>query len=127
MASRNRKHQMSCPVEGLLELVWGKWKVSILWWLQQGTKRFTELHRLLPGITQKMLTQQLRELEHHGLVRRKVYPEVPPKVEYSITDFGASLKEVLDHLGNWAEANAGKIERALKKSKGKSAEIKRSR
>jgi DNA-binding HxlR family transcriptional regulator len=107
---------MSCPVEGLLELIWGKWKVSILWWLQQRTMRFTELHRALPGITQKMLTQQLRELERHGLVSRKVYPEVPPKVEYSITDFGASLKEVLDHLGEWAENNSGEIKKAIRKS-----------
>ena len=116
MAPRSRKHAMSCPVEGLLELIGGKWKVAILWWLQQGTRRFTELHRLLPGLTQKILTQQLRELERHGLVRRKVYPEVPPKVEYSITDFGERLKEVLDHLGNWAELNVDEITKALQKS-----------
>ena len=115
MAPRSRKHTMSCPVEGLFELIGGKWKVSILWWLQQGTKRFTEIHRLLPGITQKMLTQQLRELEHHGFIQRKVYPEVPPKVEYSISNFGKSLQEVLDHIGNWADLHADEIKKALHK------------
>ncbi len=114
MPSRNRNHPMSCQVEGLLGMVGGKWKVSILWWLQQGTKRYTELQKLLPGVTQKMLTQQLRELERDSLVQRKVYSEVPSKVEYSLTDFGARLKKALDDLGKLAHSNEDEIEASQK-------------
>lgn len=73
----------SCPVEAALDVVGGKWKVLILWWLHQRTYRFAELRRLIPGITEKMLTQHLRQLEADGIVHRQVYPTVPPKVEYS--------------------------------------------
>ena len=93
-----------CPAERTLDVIGGRWKVPILWHLFKGTKRFSELRRALPGVTQKMLTQQLRDLERQGVVRRTVYPQVPPKVEYSVTDRGASLKPVVNAMCKWGKA-----------------------
>jgi len=92
-----------CPVEATLDLIGGKWKAIILFRVLEQTRRFNELRRLLPGLTQRMLTNQLRELERDGLIARKVYPEVPPKVEYSMTEFGKTLEPVLLALKQWAE------------------------
>ena len=93
--------QHSCPVETTLRVIGGKWKPLIIFYLLQGTKRFSELKRLLPHVTQQMLTLQLRELEQHGIVHRKVYAEVPPKVEYSLTPLGRSLTPILDLMVEW--------------------------
>lgn len=92
-----------CPVAVTLESVGGKWKLVILWHLSHGTLRFGELEKKIEGITQKMLTQQLREMEADSLISRKVYPVVPPKVEYSLTSHGKSLNSVLDSLSQWGE------------------------
>lgn len=92
-----------CPTEATLAVIGGRWKVPILWNLLPGVCRFGELSRKLAGVTQKMLTQQLRELESDGLVHRKVYPEVPPRVEYSLTELGNSLQPVIEALSNWGE------------------------
>ncbi len=92
-----------CPVELVIDLISGKWKLLILRELMSGTKRFSQLQRAIPGITQKMLTKQLRELERAGLVSRKVYPQVPPKVEYSLTDLGKSLEEIFEAMHRWGE------------------------
>lgn len=93
-----------CPAEVTLEVIGGRWKVPILWHLLQGTLRFSELRRALDGVTQKMLTQQLRELESQGIVTRRVYPQVPPKVEYSLTADGKSLKPVVEAMCKWGKA-----------------------
>ena len=90
-----------CPIEATLDIVGGKWKVLILFYLMKGTVRFGEFQRLFPKITQRMLTLQLRELEEDGVVHREVYRQVPPKVEYSLTPLGASLKPVLDAMHEW--------------------------
>ena len=98
-----------CPVEITLQLIGDKWKVLIIRDLLEGTKRFNELMRSVEGITQKVLTSHLRAMEAAGLVNRKVYPEVPPKVEYSLTETGLSLKPVLDAMvacGSWQEPPA---------------------
>lgn len=92
----------SCGFELTMELIGGKWKGLILWHLYEyGTLRNGEAMRLIPGITQKMLTQQLREMEHSGLVIRKVYEQVPPKVEYSLTTHGQKLKSILEAMKEW--------------------------
>ncbi len=92
-----------CPTETALDLIGGKWKGMILYYLCSGTKRFNELMRLTPGITQRMMTKQLRELESKGIVHREVYPEVPPKVEYSLTKLGKTLEPVIGELEKWGD------------------------
>lgn len=91
----------NCPVEATIELIGGKYKAVILWHLTDGKKRFSELKRLIPKATEKMLAQQLRDLESDGLIIRTVYPVVPPKVEYSLSEFGESIIPVLDSMCNW--------------------------
>lgn len=96
------KDPENCRVEDALSILVGKWKpIILLHLLQEGTKRFSELKRILPGITQKMLTKQLRELEDEDIVQRVVYPQVPPKVEYSITEYGRSLEPILEAMHEW--------------------------
>jgi DNA-binding HxlR family transcriptional regulator len=92
---------LNCPVDATLRLIGGKYKALILWHLIGGTLRHGELHKLIPQATPKMLTQQLRELEGDRLLARRVYPVVPPKVEYSLTDFGRSLQPILSAMYYW--------------------------
>lgn len=98
-----------CPVEACVEVIGGKWKGVILFHLLGGTKRFNELMRLMPDVTQRMLTRQLRELEDDQIVNRKIYAEVPPKVEYSLTDFGKTLEPVLRMIQGWGVEYIGQI------------------
>lgn len=100
----------ACPVETTLSLIGDKWKVLILRDLMPGTKRFGELKRSIGSVTQKVLTTQLRAMEESGLVTRKVYAEVPPRVEYTLTEAGYSLKPILDAMWNWGEAYKAKIQ-----------------
>lgn len=93
----------ACPAETTLSLIGDKWKVLILRDLMPGTKRFGELKKSIGSVSQKVLTAQLRDMEANGLISRKVYAEVPPKVEYSLTDLGKSLKPILDAMKNWGE------------------------
>ena len=93
----------TCPTTAALDILGGKWKVFILSQLVQGTRRFGELKKAIPGVTQKMLTQQLRELEDVGLVTRKIYPEVPPRVEYTLSAHGRTLGPVLRALNEWGQ------------------------
>ena len=91
----------NCPVVATLEMIGGKYKALILWHLVEDIRRFGELRKLIPQATQKMLTQQLRELEKDGLILRTVYPVVPPKVEYQLSDLGRSIKPILDAMCKW--------------------------
>jgi DNA-binding HxlR family transcriptional regulator len=95
--------EVECPIQAIVDTIGGKWKLSILYQLFQGTKRYGELRRLVPNATERMLTLQLRELEAAGIVLRTVYPEVPPKVEYSLTELGLSLEPVLQTMLDWSE------------------------
>ncbi len=105
MKRRNFAHRPGCAVEATLDLIDGKWKGVILFHLQAGTQRFGELRRRMPGITQRMLTKQLRALEEDKLVIRKVYAEVPPRVEYALTEYAATLEQVLRALAAWGSAH----------------------
>ena len=96
-------YESTCPVEAALQLIGGKYKTIILWHLLNKTMRYSKLHRLVPRATDKMLAQQLRELEKDGLVNRKVYPVIPPKTEYSLTEFGRTLEPVLNSLCSWGQ------------------------
>ena len=97
------KELPACPVETTLSLIGDKWKVLILRDLITGTKRFGELKKSIGTVSQKVLTAQLRNMEENGLVHREVYAEVPPRVEYSLTELGQSLKPILDAMQNWGE------------------------
>ena len=101
----------ACPVGTTLTLISDKWKVLILRDLLPGTKRFGELRKSIGHVSQKVLTAQLRQMEQSGLVNRKVYAEVPPKVEYSLTDVGYSLKPILDAMWTWGEEYQMKMEK----------------
>lgn len=94
----------NCPVESTLELIGGKYKALILWHLSENTLRFSELRKCISGATAKMLTQQLRELEAHQLIHREVFPIIPPKVEYSLTELGKSLLPILVAMRDWGAA-----------------------
>lgn len=100
---KTAKELPACPVETTLTLIGDKWKVLILRDLLTGTKRFGELKKSIGNVSQKVLTAQLRDMEANGLVRREVYAEVPPRVEYSLTELGQSLKPILDAMWNWGE------------------------
>ena len=104
---RNNKHYQ-CPVEATLEVIEGKWKPIILWQLRTEKLRFSGLQQSMQGISPKMLTKQLRELEDDGLILREVYPEIPPKVEYSLTEFGKTMLPVLDALYKWGNEYLGR-------------------
>ncbi|HWO77323.1 MAG TPA: winged helix-turn-helix transcriptional regulator [Bacillus sp. (in: firmicutes)] len=104
-----KKKKYNIAVEATLEVIGGKWKVVILCHLTHGKKRTSELKRLMPDITQKKLTQQLRELEEDGVINRIVYNQVPPKVEYELSEYGWSLKSILDALCSWGENHITKV------------------
>lgn len=110
MAAMTKEGLPVCPVETTLALIGDKWKVLILRDLLPGTKRFGELRRSIGSVSQKVLTAQLRSMESSGLVERTVYPEVPPHVEYSLTDLGRSLKPILDAMQAWGEGYQASFE-----------------
>ncbi len=94
---------INCPVARVAKVLQGKWSMVILYVLSEGTLRFSEIHHKLPHITEANLTKDLRMLEAHGVIHREVYPVVPPKVEYSLTDMGKDFLPILDSINNWAK------------------------
>ena len=108
METPPKKYKYSWPIEATLDVIGGKWKPLVIYQLKDGTLRFSQiLGKVQPRITQRMLTKELRELEQDGLVTRKVYPQVPPKVEYSLTEKAESLIPILDQLCDWGSENMG--------------------
>ncbi|WP_249138285.1 winged helix-turn-helix transcriptional regulator [Phenylobacterium montanum] len=105
-----------CAVEAAISLIDGKWKCVILFHLLNGTARFNELRRQIPGATQRTLTNQLRELEMDGLIERTVYAQVPPKVEYSLSELGRSMTPVLQALKTWGDANIHRFAKPSRKA-----------
>ena len=101
MKRRRDDEDYGCPIEVALDVIGGKWKGIVLYRLMDGTARFNELRRLMPKATQRMLTLQLRELERDGVIRRTVYAEVPPRVEYDLTELGSNLRPVLETMSVW--------------------------
>jgi DNA-binding HxlR family transcriptional regulator len=97
--------KINCPVTATLELIGGRWKAPILYYLSKGTRRFGQIDATITGISRKVLTEQLKQLENDGLIFREYYKELPPRVEYSLTDFGKSLDVVFTSIVDWAEAN----------------------
>jgi DNA-binding HxlR family transcriptional regulator len=102
--------QYTCGLDAAMDVIGGKWKAAILWALHDGERRFGELRRAVEGISEKMLIQQLREMETRGIVHREVFREVPPKVVYSLTPLGRSLNEALLPLGVWGEDHVELLE-----------------
>lgn len=104
----------NCPIEATLDVISGKWKLIILWYINEKTRRFSELDELIPNITVKVLSRQLKEMERDGLIERTSYPEIPPRVEYSITEYGKTLNPIIDMMCEWGtrhcEINEGYAE-----------------
>lgn len=105
MTSNISKDNKVCPINLIQKVIGGKWKISILWALSIQTRRYNEMLKLFPNITQTMMTRQLRELEKDGFVNRKVYAEIPPKVEYSLTPMGKKFVPILKQMYQWGEEN----------------------
>lgn len=108
-------HQFSCPIGATLDIIAGKWKPEILWHLTDETMRFNQLQRAIGNVSQKMLTQQLRELQRDGLILRKQYEEIPPKVEYSSTKLAQSLKPLFNDLIEWSSTHIEEINKSRNK------------
>ena len=104
---RNRTE--GCPIEEFMDMLRGRWKVFILWELIQGPRRSGELRKSIPPVTQKVFVEQLRDLEDCGLVKRTIFPTVPPRVEYEATELGQSLREILKQMCHWSTANMEKV------------------
>jgi DNA-binding HxlR family transcriptional regulator len=100
----NFNEEVACPMTATLEYIGGRWKCIILFYLTAGTRRFGEIAVRIPTISRKVLTQQLKEIENHGLIERKEYKEIPPRVEYSLTEFGKSLTPVFKAMSTWGKA-----------------------
>ena len=111
----NRKHETSCPIANTLNVFAGKWKPEILWHLKNERMRFNALHRAIGVVSQKMMAQQLRELERDGLVKRIQLQTIPPHVEYEATDAVKTLEPIFEILENWYTENGAKVEKAQKK------------
>ena len=106
---------LNCGLDLIGEVLYGKWKIRLLWFINQGHKRPSELQRKIPDATRRVLNIQLKELEDHELITKKIYPVVPPKVEYSLTEFGESLIPVVAALGQWGDKNEDRLRKVILK------------
>lgn len=109
MYERKTTPNLNCGLDLIGEVLYGKWKIRLLWFIHVGHKRPSELQRKIPGASRRVLTMQLNELEEHELVTRKIYPVLPPKVEYSLTEFGKTLIPVIAALGQWGDEHEDRL------------------
>ncbi|NUY79638.1 helix-turn-helix transcriptional regulator [Flavobacterium sp. MAH-1] len=109
MYERKIPLNLNCGLDLIGEVLYGKWKVRLLWFIHQGHKRPSELQRKIPDASRRVLTMQLKELEDHELIAKTIYPVVPPKVEYNLTDFGKTLIPVISILGQWGDENEERL------------------
>lgn len=110
--------QFSCPIAGTLEIIAGKWKPEILWQLKDNTMRFNQLRKAIGGVSQKMLTQQLRELQRDGMIKRTQFEQIPPRVEYTSTELANNLKPLFDSLVSWSDRHGESVNKARMKYDG---------
>ena len=115
MYERKTSPNLNCGLDLIGEVLYGKWKIRLLWFINEGHKRPSELQRKIPDATRRVLNMQLKELEDHELITRKIYPVVPPKVEYSLTEFGKTLIPVIDALGQWGHAHEDRLREVILK------------
>lgn len=123
MYERKILPNLNCGLDLIGEVLYGKWKIRLLWFIHQGHQRPSELQRKIPDASRRVLNIQLKELEDHELVTRKVYAVVPPKVEYSLTDFGKTLVPVIAALGNWGDEHEERLREVISKRLGASGEL----
>lgn len=109
MHERKIPLNLNCGLDLIGEVLYGKWKIRLIWFINAGSKRPSELQRKIPDASRRVLTIQLKELERHGLIAKVIYPIVPPKVEYSLTEFGNTLIPVISALGNWGDAHQTRL------------------
>jgi DNA-binding HxlR family transcriptional regulator len=122
MYERKIPLNLNCGLDLIGEVLYGKWKIRLLWFIHQGHLRPSELQRKIPDASRRVLNMQLKELEQHELITKKIYPVVPPKVEYSLTDFGLTLIPVISSLGNWGDEHEDRLRTLIIASKTSSSE-----
>lgn len=115
MYERKIPLSLNCGLDLIGEVLYGKWKIRLLWFINEGHQRPSELQRKIPDASRRVLNIQLKELEEHELVSKKIYPVVPPKVEYSLTEFGQTLIPVIGVLGNWGDKNTERLKEVITK------------
>lgn len=115
MYERKIPLNLNCGLDLIGEVLYGKWKIRLLWFINEGNKRPSELQRKIPDASRRVLNIQLKELEEHELITKKIYPVVPPKVEYSLTDFGMSLIPVISVLGDWGDKHEKRLRNVILK------------
>ena len=113
MYERKIPLNLNCGLDLIGEVLYGKWKIRLLWFINEGFQRPSELQRKIPDASRRVLNIQLKELEEHELVSKIIYPQVPPKVEYSLTDFGKTLIPVISVLGNWGDQNEQRLRNVI--------------
>jgi len=116
MYVRKTTPNLNCGLDLIGEVLYGKWKMRLLWFIDQGYRRPSELQRKIPDASRRVLNLQLKELEEHDLIAKKIYPVVPPKVEYSLTNFGKSLIPVIGVIGEWGDNNAERLREVISRS-----------
>jgi DNA-binding HxlR family transcriptional regulator len=119
MHERKIPLSLNCGLDLLGEVIYGKWKIRLLWFINEGHKRPSELHRKIPDASRRVLHIQLKELEEHELISKVIYAQVPPKVEYNLTDFGKTLIPVISALGKWGDDNENRLRSVILKRVGK--------